>query len=162
MRFFSKITCGIYDDAFRGSYEATGTWPADAAAITDAQHAALMAGQAQGKRIVAGPSGPVLQDPPPPLFADQQAAELADFRSKREAYLNRVAGIGFAAQQAGDAVTVDAAVTVRQGLLDIPSYPTVTAATDIDSLKYAIRARYAQIVGGLPAEAKEAFRKVDQ
>jgi hypothetical protein len=97
-----------------------------------------------------------------PSFDALKAAELSDFRSKREAYLNRVAGIGFAAKEAGDAVTVAAAVTVRQGLLDIPSYPTVTAATDIDSLRYAIRARYAEIVGGLPAEAKEAFRKVDQ
>jgi hypothetical protein len=96
-----------------------------------------------------------------PAFADQQAAELADFRNKREAYLNRVAGIGFAAQQAGDAVTVAAAVAVRSGLLDLPAHPTVTAATDIDGLKLAIRTRYAEIVGGLPAAAKAAFRKVD-
>lgn len=98
----------------------------------------------------------------PEAFSTLKAAELLDFRTKREQYLNRVAGIGFAAKEAGDSVTVAAAVSVRNGLLDLPSHPSVTAATNIDALKLAIRTRYAEIVGGLPAEAKAAFKKVDQ
>lgn len=153
---FSPSTLGFYTVGIHGD-----NIPADAVEITAEHHAALLAGQAQGKRIVSSASGPVLQDPPAPVFADQQAAELADFRTKREAYLNRVAGIGFAAKEAGDAVTVAAAVAVRQGLLDLPSHPTVTAATDLPSLHLAIKAQYAAIVGSLPAEAKLAFKKVD-
>ena len=41
--------------------------PVDAVEITTEEHAALIKGQAQGKRIVADKSGrPILQDPPPP------------------------------------------------------------------------------------------------
>jgi len=40
--------------------------PADAVEITDAEHADLMAGQAAGQIIAAGPDGrPILIDPPP-------------------------------------------------------------------------------------------------
>jgi len=95
-------------------------------------------------------------------FPAQKAAELAAFRVKREAYLNRVAGIGFAARESGDVITAAATVAVRQALLDLPAHPAVTAATDIDSLKMAVIARYAAIVNSLPAEAKAAFKKVDQ
>lgn len=153
---FSPSTGGFYALEIHGD-----RIPADAVEVSEAQHAALLAGQSQGKRIVSSASGPVLQDPPAPVFAEQKTAELLDFRAKREAYLNRVAGIGFAAKEAGDSITVAAAVTVRQGLLDLPAHPTVTAATDIDSLKLAIRTQYAAIVGGLPVEAKAAFKKVD-
>jgi hypothetical protein len=61
MYHYSPTTSGFYvREIHRGAI------PADAVEITDAQHAALMAGQGQGKRIVAGPSGPVLADPPAP------------------------------------------------------------------------------------------------
>jgi len=44
-----------------------GALPPDAVEITPAHHAALLAAQAAGKRIVADANGyPVAQDPPPP------------------------------------------------------------------------------------------------
>lgn len=98
---------------------------------------------------------------PPPTLEQMRAPVLADFRTKREAYLNRVSGIGFAAREAGDSVTAAAAVAVRQGLLDLPAHPSVKAATDPDTLNRAIRARYAEIIAAVPLAAKAAFRKVD-
>lgn len=59
---YSKIKNGFFDLAFHGD-----NIPADAVEITPEQHAALLAGQSQGKRITADANGfPVLQDPPPP------------------------------------------------------------------------------------------------
>lgn len=60
--FYSKSTGGFYTREIHGD-----NIPADAVKITEAEHAALMEGQSQGKRIVADESGrPILQDPPPP------------------------------------------------------------------------------------------------
>lgn len=105
--------------------------------------------------------GNIPEPAPAPDFGAQKAAELTDFRTKREAYLNRVAGIGFAAREAGDSDTVAAAIAVRQGLLDLPSHPSVAGATDIADLRLAIKTQYAAIVGAVPAAAKAAFKKVD-
>lgn len=45
--------------------------PADAVEITEAEHALLLEGQSQGKRIVADANGrPMLADPPPPTAAE--------------------------------------------------------------------------------------------
>ena len=60
--FYSKSTGGFYDREIHGD-----NIPADAIEITTEEHAALLEGQSQGKRIVADESGrPILQDPPPP------------------------------------------------------------------------------------------------
>ena len=60
--FFSADKKGFYDRAVHGL-----NIPPDAVEITPAQHAALLAAQAAGKRIVADASGyPIAQDPPPP------------------------------------------------------------------------------------------------
>lgn len=60
--FYSATTGGFYDTAIHGN-----NIPADAVEITAEQHAALIEGQSQGKRIVADENGrPILQDPPPP------------------------------------------------------------------------------------------------
>lgn len=58
--FYSKQTGGFYDTAIHGD-----SIPSDAVEITVEQHAALLAGQSTGKRIVADANGhPTLQDPP--------------------------------------------------------------------------------------------------
>jgi hypothetical protein len=60
--FYSKSTNGFYIREIHGD-----NIPADAVEITEAEHAALIEGQALGKRIVADENGrPILQDPPPP------------------------------------------------------------------------------------------------
>lgn len=58
--YFSKTTGGFYDDAIHGAM------PGDAVEITAEQHAALLAGQGAGQRIVGDSGGnPVLADPEP-------------------------------------------------------------------------------------------------
>ena len=68
--FYSKSTGGFYTPEIHGD-----NIPADAVEITEAEHAALLEGQSQGKLIVADESGrPILQDPPPPT-AEQIVAQ---------------------------------------------------------------------------------------
>ena len=60
--FYSASTNGFYTHEIHGD-----NIPGDAVEITEAEHAALIEGQSQGKVIVADESGrPILQDPPPP------------------------------------------------------------------------------------------------
>jgi len=64
--FYSKTTGGFYAREIHGD-----NIPTDAVEITDAEHASLIAGQSQGKRIVAGSNGfPVLADPPAPTAGE--------------------------------------------------------------------------------------------
>ena len=66
--FYSKQTGGFYTREIHGD-----NIPVDAVEITPEQHAALLQGQSEGKRITADENGyPVLQDPPQPT-ADQLA-----------------------------------------------------------------------------------------
>ena len=59
--YFSKSTNGFYSREIHGN-----NIPDDAIEITSKEHAALLAGQAEGKRIVPDEQGrPVLADPPP-------------------------------------------------------------------------------------------------
>lgn len=83
---YAKSTGGFYIDEIHG-----GNIPSDAVEITEAEHAALLEGQSQGKVIVADESGrPILQDPPPPtieqIIAQYDAAvqqHLDDFARTR-------------------------------------------------------------------------------
>lgn len=64
--FYSKTTGGFYSSEIHGD-----NIPADAVEITKAEHTALLAGQAEGKRIVPDADGvPVLQEPPPFVAPD--------------------------------------------------------------------------------------------
>lgn len=59
--YYSTTTGGFYDKAIHADL------PHDAVEITPAQHAALLAAQSAGKRIVPDANGyPVAQDPPAP------------------------------------------------------------------------------------------------
>lgn len=69
--FYSAKTGGFYIRDIHGD-----NIPSDAVEITEAEHAALLEGQSQGKRIVADENGyPILQDPPPPT-AEQIMARM--------------------------------------------------------------------------------------
>jgi hypothetical protein len=64
--FYSKSTNGFYDPEIHGD-----NVPVDAVEITAEEHAALINGQSQGKRIIADANGfPVLTDPPAPTSAE--------------------------------------------------------------------------------------------
>lgn len=61
-RYYSKSTGWFYTSSVNGA-----DIPDDAVEITDEEHAALLQGQAEGKRIVPDENGrPTLADPPPP------------------------------------------------------------------------------------------------
>lgn len=81
---YAKSTSGFYDPEIHGDQI-----PADAVEITGEAHAALLAGQSNGKVITADETGvPVLSDPPP-LTLDQQlknaqAARAAAYRAEAD------------------------------------------------------------------------------
>lgn len=80
--FYSKQTCGFYDAAIHGA-----AIPVDAVEITTEEHAALLAGQGQGKLIVADGDGrPLLQDPPPPTPEQIIAAYTAAVQAHLDAF----------------------------------------------------------------------------
>lgn len=66
---YSKTTNGFYDPAIHG-----GDIPSDAVEITAEQHAALLAEQSAGKRIVSDANGYPIAVDPPPLSLDQVKA----------------------------------------------------------------------------------------
>ena len=71
--YYSESTGGFYSREIHGD-----NMPADVVEITTEEHAALLAGQSSGKRIVADPSGrPFLQDPPPMTEEQMREAEIA-------------------------------------------------------------------------------------
>lgn len=78
-------------------------------------------------------------------------------RVAREVVLNRLAGIGFAAQAADDSATVTKVLAARSGLLNITTAATVVAATDEASLKAALVDEYASIVTAAGAGLVGAF-----
>lgn len=94
-------------------------------------------------------------------FAAQKAAEFAKFRAEREQFLNRLAGIGLAAQFNGQDAVLASVCAVRVGLLNLTTDAGVLAATDLPGLKLAMKTRYAAILSGVPAEVLSAFKQVD-
>lgn len=85
--------------------------------ITAEEHAALMSGQAAGKRIVPDKNGrPVLVDPPAPS-ADQLAASA---RARRDALIAASDWVVLRAQETGESVP-DAWLKYRRALRDVPS-----------------------------------------
>lgn len=77
---YAKSTGGFYDEAIHGN-----STPADAVEITSADHAALLQGQATGKRIVPDASGrPILADPPTPTLAEIKAAQWDAIKAERD------------------------------------------------------------------------------
>lgn len=99
--------------------------------------------------------------PPPPTFASLKAGELANFRAQREAFLNRLAGIGMAAQVNGQPAVAANCALVRQGLLDLPSDPAVLAATEIGALKLAMKTKYNAVKATASSAVLLAYSKVD-
>ena len=89
-------------------------------------------------------------------------ATLNKFRDDREDYLNRISGIGFAAQATDRLDIVQHVLDVRKGLLDLTSAPAVIAATTQEQLKKAMLMQYATILSGVPAEVKSAFKDMNQ
>ena len=80
--FYSKSTGGFYDP------EINTVIPEDAVEIDRATHTALLAGQADGKRIVSDSDGaPTLADPEPPT----QVQVIASYERALDAHFDAVA-----------------------------------------------------------------------
>lgn len=93
--FYSKSTGGFYTREIHGD-----NIPADAVEITEAEHAVLIEGQSQGKRIVADDAGrPYLADPAPLSDAEllaQRQAEARLYLNSTDWYFARQAETGWA------------------------------------------------------------------
>lgn len=77
---YSKSTSGFYDRFINGD-----NIPADAVDITATEYAALLEGQASGKRIIADAAGrPVLTDRPQPTLAEIKATKWEAIKAERD------------------------------------------------------------------------------
>jgi len=99
----------------------------------------------------------VISDAQPAAFATLAEHYMDKVRLARDAVLNRLAGIGFAALASADMATVQAISTARADLLDITTCPAVRAADDMPSLQGAVEHEYSRIADTLPDEARRAF-----
>jgi hypothetical protein len=155
--FYSKSTTGFYLPEIHGD-----NIPSDAVEITTEEHTALLEGQSQGKRIVAGEDGhPELADPPPVDPQIAIVAKLAAVRAVREEILNRLGGIAGRADRKGDKATANACDVATQSLLDITKD---LPGDDLDSIVLEIVTRYGAIVTTAAAAAPglvSAFAGVD-
>lgn len=77
---YSPTTGGFYAREIHGD-----NIPEDAVEITTEDHAALIEGQSQGKRIVADANGfPILIDPPKPTAAEIKATKWIAIKAERD------------------------------------------------------------------------------
>ncbi|PJC99207.1 hypothetical protein GQ37_008265 [Janthinobacterium sp. BJB1] len=156
--FFSVATGGFYASELREDYDVAGTWPADAVEIDEAvTEGDLRAAICRGDAIMLIDGKWTFTPAPAPPFAPIATAYLDSVRVIREQVLNRLAGIGMAALLAADTMTAQAVASARQALLDITVVPDVLGATDLDSLKAAVKSAYAAIIAAAPPVIREAF-----
>lgn len=118
--------------------------------------AAAAAAEAEANK----PPEPVI--PAPPTFAELKALEVSIFINTREQMCARVAGIGQRLARSGDNAGALSCDAVVNALLDVPAHPTVTGAADIESLKLALKARYAAAVSLASASARTEFKRYDK
>lgn len=98
----------------------------------------------------------------PPPWAPIKAAEIELYIETREKMCARVAGIGQRLARAGDTAGASSCDAVVNALLDVPAHPTVVDATDLASLRLAIKTRYLAAVGLASLSAKAEFRRYDK
>lgn len=91
----------------------------------------------------------------PDQFEAVEAKKVA-IRGVREAYLNRLSGVAFAAQLSGDTATTAAYLLVRQGLLEM----TKDLPTDPELVDAEVVKRYGALLLLCTPELMTAFAKV--
>lgn len=96
-----------------------------------------------------------------PDFAKLRAAEFKKFRDDREMFLNRLMGIAGRLARAGNTTIAANADYIAEQLIALTSDSAVVAATDIDTLKAAMKARYTVIVSAADPALYSAFKQVD-
>ncbi len=149
--YYAKSTGGFYDAAIHG-----GNIPADAVEIATTEHAALLAGQSNGKRIVADAAGrPVLADPPAPTFDELRTAKLAEINAACEVAIGAIKAsypasevLSWSKQEAeARAFVADAAAATP--LLDALATARGIAKADLAAWVIAKADLFAQISGGI-------------
>jgi len=103
--------------------------------------------------------------PEPAPEGPWREATWADYRSQRETYLDRLAGIA-TFDDAGDGVVKEACRVFRQRLLDLPSHPSVQedVTPTLEDLELAIVTLYRTAVieaATMAPAAKAAFSKIN-
>ena len=136
--------------------------PADAIDVPMDKYNAAMSRPAGASFAIDAKGNLTIIAAPVPLYADIANAHLATVRATREAILNRLAGLGFAALAANDAPTVTAIAAARQGLLDITKAASVMSATTLDALKAAVLSEYRKLTAAAPLTVQKAFQGVDK
>lgn len=100
--------------------------------------------------------------PAAPAFSDQRSAEIASYIETREKMCARVAGIGQRLARAGDTAGASSCDAVINALLDVPAHTSVVNATDLASLRLALKDRYLAAVGLASLSAKTEFKRYDK
>lgn len=95
-------------------------------------------------------------------FVVQKAAETAKWKTQRAQMLSRVEGMAARFERAGDAESAASCDLVTEGLFAMFTHSTVTSATDIDTYKAALKARYLAAVSLASPAAKLEFKRYDQ
>lgn len=95
-------------------------------------------------------------------FQALKAIEISSHIETREKMCARVAGIGQRLGRAGDTAGALSCDAVVNGLLDVLKHSSVTEATDIVSLKAALKARYSAAVSVATASALTEFKRYDK
>lgn len=90
--------------------------------------------------------------------AFDQAAAFARLREVRRPILDALTGLLARALAKGDAATAAALVTASEGLLAMPQYAPLLAATDDATFDYIAHERYKTLAAALPSGARAAFR----
>lgn len=165
-KFFSKTTVGFYPADARSDYEVAGSWPVDAVEITDAEHAALLAGQSAGQRIVADATGkPILEAAVLPTLDELRVKVLNEARQLRVKLFSVVDGLQASANSVAitSGVTTDTAAieSFKIGARNITKVD-LSAATTEQAMRDVVNAQYKLIVGPAPASVKLAFAQALQ
>lgn len=158
--YFDPATFGFYNNGLHSQI------PLSAQLISAERHTALLAGQAQGKQIVAGLDGmPVLQDISVSL---EQMLSVAknDLRPLRDKILGNLEGIALRAYVHGQQTLVDEVYAEPDGphrrLLDITDDSALNAATNRDDMDAAVQSYYSSLVASVSPELRLAFKGLDR
>lgn len=156
--FYSASKNTWFDPVLRSDYEKIGLWPEDAKEYPPEVFEMTVSNRPINKIMVPGADGaPILTDPDPLPLSAIKSNFFEKVRTARETVLNRLAGIGLAAQISNDAVTVAKVITTRMALLNITSASEVNAATDEAELKSALLSEYQAIIAEAGEDLKNSF-----
>ena len=134
--FYSAKTGGFYSRAIHGD-----NIPADAVEITEAEHAAMLEGQSQGKRIVADENGyPTLQDPPPLTLDEAKVAKLAEINAACDAEIEAIkATYPDTEVMSWGKQETEARALVLDATADTPLIDAIASARGLDRVELANR-----------------------